>query len=502
MSTALYNKSLTIISAFWECCLTMPIYRFFRIGITSLLLALPTNSLVAADSGLPALSGGGFSVTLQDEHELGQVWVRMLRGSAKLYDDPIVINYLEDLLWDVTEHSQLTDRRLELVVLDNSTLNAFAVPGGIVGVHTGLIEAAQSEDELASVIAHELAHLSQRHYAAQVDEQRRNQPLMLAALLGSILIAAADAQGGTAAITSTVAAAQQAGLSFSRQNEREADYIGMQTLAASGFDPHAMANMFSRLQSNARYGQKPPEFLLTHPVTESRIADALNRAASLPKPSRRTHAADYALIRARIAAHYSSDPDRLLNQLQQERARSDNDSLRYATVVTAIKAKQFDAAAQAAEAMSTGFRQTLTVRLLQAELAIARDQLDAAQNEISSLLKLFPDNYPANALYVELLLRQGQTSHAVAVLRKLVEQRPTDSNLWYNLAETQGLAGNTLEVHLARIEYFMLTGNVDLALRQIKFAQRLPQLSGEEQARLETLEAEAKAIRQQMKQAM
>jgi predicted Zn-dependent protease len=502
MSPALYNNLLPIISAFWNRHFIMSIYRFFQIGITSLLLALPTNSLHASESALPSIGGGGYSVTPQDEHELGQVWVRMLRGSARLYDDPIVVSYLEDLLWDVTEHSQLTDRRLELVVLDNTTLNAFAVPGGIVGIHTGLVEAAETEDELASVIAHELAHLSQRHYAAQIDEQRRNRPFMLAALLGSILVAAADAQGGTAAITSTVAAAQQASLAFSRQNEREADYIGMQTLSASGFDPRAMASMFSRLQTSARYGQKPPEFLLTHPVTENRIADSLNRAASLPTPARRTQAGDYALIRARIAAHYSSNPEKLLSQLQAQRQTSDDDRLRYATAIAAIKAKKFDDADVAVSAMTAAFRQKLIVRLITAELALGRDQLTSAHKALSDLLKLFPDNYSANALYVELLLKQGQTSHAVAVLRKLVEQRPTDSNLWYNLAETQGLAGNTLAVHLARIEYFMLTANIDLALRQIKFAQRLPQLSNEEQATLEALETEAKTIRQQMKQVM
>ncbi len=480
----------------------MPIYRFFLPLITSLLLVFQTNSLHAASSGLPSISDSGFSTTPQEEYLLGRTWVRMLRGSARLYEDPVVVAYLEDLLWDVAQYSQLTDHRLELVVLDNPTLNAFAVPGGIVGVHSGLVEAAQSEDELASVIAHELAHLSQRHYAAQIDQQRRNQPFLLAAMLGSLLIAAADSQGGTAALSSTVAANQASMLAFSRQNEREADYIGMQTLTAAGFDPAAMPKMFSRLQANARFGSKPPEFLLTHPVTESRIADSLNRAANLPTPDPRPDAIDFDLVQARIIANYAQDADKLLTSLASKPKKQDNDTLRYATLMAAIKANKFDLAAEAANEMSADFKQKLPVRLALAELNIARKQYSKAKRELRAVLKLFPDNYPTNAIYAELLLHQGQNSHAIAVYKKLAEQRPNDPNIWYNLAEVQGLAGNTLDVHIARVEYFMLTGNLDLALRQLKFAQRTPQLTEEERSQLEALEQEAKQIREQMKKVM
>jgi len=480
----------------------MPIYRFFLPLITSLLLVFQTNSLHAASNGLPSISDSGFSTTPQEEYLLGRTWVRMLRGSARLYEDPIVVAYLEDLLWDVAQYSQLTDHRLELVVLDNPTLNAFAVPGGIVGVHTGLVEAAKSEDELASVVAHELAHLSQRHYAAQIDQQRRNQPFLLAAMLGSLLIAAADGQGGTAALSSTIAANQASMLAFSRQNEREADYIGMQTLTAAGFDPAAMPKMFSRLQANARFGSKPPEFLLTHPVTESRIADSLNRAANLPTPEPRPDAIDFELVQARIIANYAQDADKLLISLASERDKHDNDTLRYATLMTAIKANKYDLAAEAVSAMSANFKQKLPVRLALAELNIARKQYGKAKLELRAVLKLFPNNYPTNAIYAELLLHQGQNSHAIAVYKKLAEQRPNDPNIWYNLAEVHGLAGNTLDVHIARVEYFMLTGNLDLALRQLKFAQRTPQLTAEERSQLEALEQEAKQIREQMKKVM
>ncbi|MGB0468150.1 MAG: M48 family metalloprotease [Pontibacterium sp.] len=477
----------------------MSFYRFLMATFTSLVILVSSPSVQSSESGLPSISDNSFSVTPQQEYILGRTWVRMLKGSGTLYNDPVVIAYLEDLLWSIVENSQLSDRRLELVVLDNQTLNAFAVPGGIVGIHTGLIDAAKSEDELASVIAHELAHLSQRHYAARIDEQKRNQPVMMAALLGSLLIAAADAEGGTAALTSTLAASQQFSLAFSRRNEREADYIGMQTLTESGYAPDAMPKMFSRLQANARYGQKTPEFLLTHPVTESRIADSLNRAASLPKPAKRPNAIDYALVRARITAQYSKEPSKLLNSLNQQRNKQDSNDLRYAAVITAIKAKRFDQAHQALRLMDSAFHQKLPVKLLTAELAMAENKPNQAADKLNRILQLFPDNFPANALYAKLLLKQGQAKRAVAIYRKLSEQRPVDVNIWYNLAEAQGLAGNTLEVHIARIKYFMLTGNIDLALRQVKFALHTPRLTAYGRSRLETLEQEAKVIHKQIK---
>ena len=481
----------------------MPIYRFFLPLMTSLLMLSPTNSLYAQTSGgLPAINESGFTTTPQEEYELGRTWVRVLKGSAKLYEDPVTVAYLEDLLWDVVEHSQLDDRRLELVVLDNSTLNAFAVPGGIVCIHTGLVQAAQSEDELASVIAHELAHLSQRHYAAQIDQQKRNRPLMLAALLGSVLVAAADSQGGVAAISSTMAASQASSLAFSRRNEREADHIGMQTLTEAGFDPAAMPKMFSRLQANARFGQKPPEFLLTHPVTQSRIADSLDRASRLPTPEKRPDAIDFELVQARINANYAKDLPRLLKDLATQQEKTPNDQLRYATAVAATHAQKYSLAQTMLDSMSSSFKQKLAVKLAQAELHIAQQHFAEAEVILNKILRLFPRNYPANTLYAELKLHQHQIGHALAVYRKLAEQRPDDVNIRYTLAEVAGLAGNTLEVHMARIEYFMLTGNIDLALRQTKFALRTPHLSATDQSKLKALEDEAKALRARMEKVL
>lgn len=465
-------------------------------------LFLATSApLPAYSSELPVIGDATSSIiSLDQEHQLGRVWARMLRGQALEYTDPLTVNYLDNLLWELVAASQLQDRRLDLVVLDNGTLNAFAVPGGIVGINAGLLLGAQDEEELASVVAHELAHLSQRHYAQQLEESRRNRPFMLAALLASILVASADSQAGLAGISSTIAAGQQAGLAFSRRNEQEADRIGMLNLASAGFNPMAMPRMFSRIQHSSRFlGQKPPEFLLTHPVTESRIADAENRARQLPRGAYREHRYNFPLIQKRLQVHYAEPLDALTKKLK-DNASSDPIS-RYGLALALMKTGQFDKASQTLAALPAELQNHLYVKLTQAELLLAEKNYSQASLKLQQLYQLYPDSYPATVLYAQALRADNQAKAAARLLEQLSKRYPSNSFIWYELAETYGLAGNTLGVHEARIEYFLLTGGTDKALRQIEFAMKDKQLSRTETARLEQRKQEAIVIRQQIKDA-
>ena len=217
----------------------------------------------------------------EQEYKLGRAWLRMFRSQVPTMEDPMVHDYLESLLYTLVTHSELQDRRIELVVVDNPVLNAFAVPGGVIGIHTGLMLYAQSEDELATVLAHEIAHLSQRHFSRGVEQQKKQQPLTLAGMLaGLVLIATTGGSAGLAALSASQAAAIESQMRFSRSSEQEADRIGMQTLVAADMDPHAAPAMFERMLAATRYsgGSRTPEFLRTHPLSESRIADTRNRA--------------------------------------------------------------------------------------------------------------------------------------------------------------------------------------------------------------------------------
>jgi len=451
-----------------------------------------------AESALPELGGGYSVISSEQEHQLGEAWARMLRGNGRLYEDAQVTQYLEELTWKLVTYSELTDRRLQIIVVDNPTLNAFAVPGGIIGIHAGLLLYAENEAQLASVLAHELAHLSQRHFASQLEEQRRNHPVMLASILASILVAVADPEAGVAAMQSSMAASVSSRLAFSRQNEREADYIGMQTLAASGYDPKAMPDMFAQIQQTTRFSRTPPEFLLTHPITQSRIAESQNRAARLPSGKHSSNTLEFNLIKARIQAHYADKPEQLYAHYQAETDQN-NDSLRYALSYSAMQLKKFDEAKQYQQAFSDAFKQQLAGRILAAELLMQQEKYQQALEPLKALHQLYPDNQAVSFMYAESLTKAGQAAQAVKIYRNYLNDHPLDSRAWYLLAEAYGLAGDIVGVHQARIEFFLLTANVDRALQQIDFALREPQLSEYEKARFEQQKSEALEVRESLK---
>lgn len=438
---------------------------------------------------------------MTSEYRLGRNWARLLRGKAPLLHDPMVFHYLEELLWDLAPHSQLTDRRLELIVLDNPTFNAFAVPGGIIGVHAGLITAAGSEDELVSVLAHELAHLSQRHFAQRIEEERRNRPLVLAGVLASILIAAADPQGGAAALSSTIGASAQAQLTFSRRNEEEADRVGMQTMVAANRDPKAMPQMFSRLQRSYRfYGQRPPEFLLSHPVTEARIADSLNRADALPDVSHRPYTPEFDIIQTRSEVHLSDQPSELLKRFLADTSTNNPAVAHYGAMLASMRTSQLELASQHFNQLPAQWNQHTYVQLSKIELLLAKNDFAQAERLSKQMMALYPDTMPVMKIHARVMHASGQPERAASVYRRLLQDYPTDTDSWYQLAEAEGLAGNITGVHEARIEYFLLTGNIDSAMQQVTFAKRERDLRPSDLARLEQLEAETLEIRRQIKE--
>ncbi|WP_343803392.1 M48 family metalloprotease [Marinobacterium maritimum] len=473
---------------------------FSSLLFSLLLIAIPSR---AEDPfNLPLLNDGTSSiVSLESEYRLGRNWARILRGQAPMLEDPITYQYLEDLLWRLLPHSQVQDRRLELFLLANPSFNAFAVPGGVIGVHGGLILAAESEGELASVIAHELAHLSQRHFAQRLEEERRNRPLMLAGILAGILVAAADTEGGVAVMSSTMGASAQNQLAFSRRNEQEADRVGMQTLVSANFDPHTMPQMFSRLQRNYQfYGQRPPEFLLTHPVTESRIADSLNRASQLPDVREKSNSTEFSLIKARMDVQFAKSPVASLEHFRNSLSRNTSAYSRYGLMLAAIANQDFELAEQTRAQMPVELRQHPYVEYSRIEGLLQQENYTKALELTRQLLALYPDSRPVRSLNARVLRSNEQLSASLREYKSLARDYPNDTQIWFQLAETEGLAGNTLGVHEARIEYFMLTAQIDLALKQITYARRGKGLTASDIARLDQREQEARALRQEMKE--
>ncbi|WP_394239106.1 M48 family metalloprotease [Pseudomonas anguilliseptica] len=464
------------------------------------LLAAP-----AIASDLPSLGDASSAiVSPQQEHQLGRAWLSLVRGQVSQLDDPQLKDFVETSVYRLSETSQLQDRRLEFVLLNSPQINAFAAPGGIVGVNGGLFLYAQTEAEYASVMAHELAHLSQRHFARGLEAQQRMQIPVMAGLLAGIVAAAAGAGDlGIAAIASTQAAAMQEQRRFSRQNEQEADRIGLVNLEKAGFDPRAMPSMFERLMRQYRYDRKPPEFLLTHPVSESRIADTRNRAEQY-NASGITDSVRYQLMRARVQLTYEETPGvaakRFRNMLDEN---PQLEAARYGLAIAQIKSGQHKQARESLQPLLASSPNDVTYNLAQIELDMAANRLGEAQSRITRLLTLYPNNYPVNQAHIDLLMKQGHIQEAERALDDMLKSRGKDPDVWYQVAEVRGLSGNTIGLHQARGEFFALVGDYNQALEQLDFAKRRAsnnfQLASRIDARQRELMEEQRIIEQMLR---
>jgi predicted Zn-dependent protease len=449
-------------------------------ALTAVLLALVLAAAPVAaveDLKLPNLGESSTSLfSAEYEYQLGRAWLRIFRGQVPTVNDPLLFDYLEGLVFRLVNHSQLKDRRVDLVIVDNPTINAFAVPGGVIGVHNGLLLYAQSEDELATVLAHEIAHLSQRHFSRRVEFAKKQQPLTLATMLASfVLMAAAGGDAGIAALSAAQAAAQDSALRYSRGNEAEADRVGMQTLVAAGMDPHAAPAMFERMLQASRYatGNRIPEFLRTHPLSESRIADTRNRARQYPKQIRTTDLT-YQLMRARVVNQLAETPEEAINKFRSELdgAPRSQTAARYGLVLALTDAGRTDEAALELDTVWAADRERLEYLLADAEIDLARNQPEKAVEKLSERLLLSPGNHPLVMTYARALLKNEQPHIAEQVLTEQSKQRADDPHLWYLLAEVQGLAGNIVGLHQSRAEYFILNGVLDEAEKQLRYALR------------------------------
>ncbi|MBA1262072.1 M48 family metalloprotease [Stutzerimonas stutzeri] len=428
----------------------------------------------AMANDLPSLgdSSSGI-VSPEQEYQLGRAWLSLLRGQVPQLSDPLLKDYLERSVYRLAETSQLQDRRLEFVLLKSPQLNAFAAPGGIIGVNGGLFIHAQTEAEYASVMAHELAHLSQRHFARGLEAQKRMQlPLMAAMLAGVVAAAAGAGDAGIAAIVSTQAAAIQAQRRFSRQNEQEADRIGLLNLERAGYDPRAMPEMFGRLMRQYRYDQKPPEFLLTHPVSESRIADTRNRAEQYPQGGVQD-SLRYQLMRARVDLQFESTPGLSAKRFRAMLSENEGlDSARYGLALAQIRSAQLQEAAATLQPLLLKAPNEISYNLAQVELDITANRMGEAQKRTKQLLELYPGSYPVRQTHIDLLIKQGLLQEAEHELDRLVEARPRDPDVWYQVSEVRGLTGNILGLHQARAEFFALVGDYTQAIEQLDFAKR------------------------------
>ncbi|MCH8543544.1 MAG: M48 family metalloprotease [Alcanivorax sp.] len=448
--------------------------RFYASLLPLILLAILTAAGASASPhNLPDLGDPtGNILTPEQENRLGRAWLRGLRSQAPILQDPLVQDYVEHLVYRLASHSDLSEPDLAIVVVNNREINAFAVPGGVIGLNAGLFLNAESEDEVAAVIAHEIAHVSQRHFTRRYADSRRMNQAMLAAMLASLAVAiAGDAQAGMAGIATSQAAAIQSQLAYSRHHEREADRVGMQTLVNAGMDPHAMPRFFERMARSRQYAGSPPEFVLTHPVTETRIADSRNRAESLSRPPMRS-TPEFDLIRARTQAAFISDPQQALAHFRgrYEGGRSiAQQAAGFGLVMSAMRARQYDLAESTLKQLMEHDPNQFWYRLALAEVAEQRGDHEKAITILREVLDLMPGNYATSVMLARNLIAQGEYAEARTLIDRMLLKRQ-DPQLWNMLADAWGKEGDRARAHQARGEYLFAIGQEDRGLEQMRFA--------------------------------
>ena len=439
--------------------------------VFTLTLFLPLQSITAEAPELPSLGlASTYEISLNQERLLGQGWLRQFRAQTKLYDDPLTQDFTERLILRLaTWNNHLEQKELDVLLVDQRQLNAFAVPGGVVGINTGLFTFAPFEDEFASVIAHELAHISQRHFARRVQASQDVQWKTMAGLLAGILVASqGHADAGIAAIAGTQAAAIQNQLAWSRGYEQEADRIGMETLTAAGYAAEAMPQMFNQMQRIASLSGRPPEFLLTHPLTESRIADAQARADQQNKQVARVRGKDYEMIRARVIFHQYANPNDALSLFSRQ--QSSDESLRYAKALHARASGNTEVGLNLLAALAKQEPDWLLLQFLLAEALAEDERWEEAAKKLADLLAYAPSYYPAQQLQADIYSRQQEWDKARRLLQQLSQARPKDPSIWFQLAEAAGKVDRQIQLHQARAEYFQLTGRFRQAFEQLDLA--------------------------------
>lgn len=435
-----------------------------------LLLALLCVPRVLAQA-LPELGDASArAITPADERRLGESIMREIRRDPSYLDDPEVADYANSLGNRLIAHSDAARQEFEFFVIRDPQINAFALPGGFIGIHTGLILAAQSESEVAGVVAHEIAHVTQRHIARMINQQGQSQLLSIAAMAVALLAARSNSQIGEAAIAFGQAGVMQSQLNFSRDNEREADRVGLQLLDRSGLDPRGMAVFFERMQRATRiYEGGAPSYLRTHPLTYERIADIQNRMEDLPY-RQVPDGLDFQLIRAKLRADTESPRDAVafFEASLAERKFLSEPASRYGLVASLIRARDFARARREMAALRK--TPSAIIENLACQLAEAAGDAGAALKCFEAARRAYPG---ARALFyghVEQLLRARQPAVALQLISGRMQLQPEDPRLYRLQAQAYAAQGNRLQQHRAQGEAYARSGQLGAAVEQMQIA--------------------------------
>ncbi|XZG69822.1 M48 family metalloprotease [Chitinibacteraceae bacterium HSL-7] len=451
----------------------------YRRRAVCLALASTCTFSHALEVPLPDLGDSSAAeLSSSDEQQIGASAMREIRRSGLLVDDPELSAYLNELGWRLVDASGDTLTSFRFLPLRDDSINAFAVPGGVIGVHTGLIVMAQHESELASVLAHEVAHISQQHIARMLEGQRVTPWMTLAALGLAILAARAGAgDAATAMAAAGPALAMRRQLDYTYAFEQEADRVGIDTLTRAGFDPNAMAGFFQRLQRhNQLVEHNAPEFLRTHPVTYKRISDAQSRARKLPYKQVQD-SADFLFMRekARLAQMKPSEAVEFYRQSLGEGRYRDLAAHQYGYALALLGVRQFDdAATQLAASRKTLGRPHAVLDALEGRLLMATGEPAEAAQYFADARARFSGSRALVYGEIDALIASGELGKALVQDKSAIELYPSDAALYQRQAKIYQAQGLAQLQYKAQAEYYIRLLEYTAAIEQLQIAQKQP----------------------------
>ncbi|ENO83961.1 M48 family metalloprotease [Thauera linaloolentis] len=437
--------------------------------LLSLALAFPVHAYDLPDLGDVAAS----ELSPAAERRIGEQIISQIRWrDASYLDDPEVEEYINRVGHRLAAVSNNPGLEFDFFVVSDATLNAFALPGGYIGVHTGLLLAAQTESEFASVLGHEIAHVTQRHIAQIVGKQSQSAMLMMASLLVAVLAARSNSDVSQAAIAAGQAGAIQSQLGYTRAFEREADRVGLETLESAGFDVRGMPGFFERLQRATRmYENNAPAYLRTHPLTTERIADMENRVGSMHY-RQVADSPDFLFSRAKLRANAGLAAD-AVRDMESQVAQTPNElATSYGLARALFRAGRLDEASARLDAVRAKAPPSPWVETLRAEIALARKDGAGAVRTLEAAARGFPSSRSLVYALANARILGGQPQEAVEGLRRALDGRQSDPRLWQLLSRAYAELGKLTAQHRAQAEVYLLRGSLPAAIEQLEIASK------------------------------
>lgn len=449
------------------------------LGILLCLFVLIPNvqHTVSAQQNLPQMGEpADNALSPPQEKRLGRQFMRQIRAQLPLIRDAQINEYLVNLGTRLATNVAAADiRDFNFFIIDDLTINAFAIPGGYIGVNAGLIRAMQREEQLAGVIAHEIAHVTQRHHARAYASAGKSRLSTAAAIFAALLIGSSNPEAGQAALAAGLAMSQQSSVNYTRSHEYEADRIGIGILASAGLDPAAIAETFEimRRRNSLNTSSNQIEYLRTHPLDNNRIAEARSRANRMGPPENRAPQINFELFKARLTVLSSNDDAQIQHQYQARYARDQNLAAGYALALLAARNNNFDKADRYLAPAVKAHPDNTFIRLLEAQLLSERGETASSFALYKELMSVYPGRYPIIGQFIGQLVNQRKFTEAAGVIKTYQRNTATPNPLaWRELANIQEQLGQQSASHESLARYFVALDELGRAKQQLELSLR------------------------------